>query len=57
MRVRAEMVFNAFMIDDLAVGDDEKFEAAIKQLILDFRTSTGALSDMQGTFDPDYKFG
>lgn len=51
-----EMVFNAFMVDDTAEGEEEMFQAAIKQLILDWYTGTGALSDMKSSYHPEYKF-
>ena len=51
-----EMVFSAFMIDDTAEGEEEMFKDAIKQLILDWYTSTGSMSGLKGSRHPEYKF-
>ena len=50
-----EMVYNRFMIDDTEEGEEEMFQAAIKQLILDWYTGTGAMSGMKGSYHPEYK--
>ena len=49
------MIYNKFWIDDTEEGEEEMFQAAIKQLILDWYTGTGAMSGKKGAYHPEYK--
>jgi len=49
------MIYNRFWIDDPEEGEDEMLQAAIKQLILDWYTGTGAMSAKKGSYHPEYK--
>ena len=51
-----EMVYSAFMIDDTVEGEEEMFQDAIKQLILDWYTSTGTFESLPGSKHPEYKY-
>ena len=51
-----EMVYNTFWIDDTVEGEEEMFQEAIKQLILDWYTSTGTFESLPGSKHPEYKY-
>jgi hypothetical protein len=51
-----ETVYNAFFIDDTVEGEEEMFQEAIKQLILDWYTSTGTFESLPGSKHPEYKY-